>query len=471
LHDPVVLLVERPARGEVGRGQQGEERVAHRCVGSELPRRRRVERGGRALRREVVDRAVVDERRDRHVADELVAVEDPHPPRGGDLANGRAVDLPPAAHGQHVVEPLRRADAQHPLLRLGDHDLEGLHVGLAQRHAADVEVDADAALGGHLGRRRGQPGGPEVLEGDEQAALEQFERALHELLAGERIADLDGGALVTVGVAELGAGQHRRAADAVAPGRGAEEHDDVAHAGRRGADHALVRRQPEGHRVDEAVVLVRGLEVDLAADRRHADRVAVVADAGDGVVEQVARALRALGLAEAQRVEHRDRPRAEGEDVAQDAAHAGGGALEGLDRARVVVRLDLEGADQPAADVDGAGVLAGAHDDVAALGRQRPQQPLGVLVGAVLAPQQREHGELDPIGRALELVEDQGVLGAREAEGDGVLDAGQRRRLRHTQPRASRSAGTGRPGPPTRRAAGRRPSRPAARRPRARGGA
>ena len=259
------------------------------------------------------------------------------------------MDLPARAHREHVVQPRGLADAQHPLLGLGDHDLEGLHVGLAQRHARDVEVDADAALGRHLGRRRGQARGAEVLQRHEQAAVEQLQRALHELLLRERVADLDRRALVAVGLAELGAGQHRGPADAVAPRRGAEEDDDVAHARRRRADHAPRLGQAERHRVDQAVLLVGRLEVDLAADRRHADRVAVVPDAGHGAVEQIARALRRVGLAEAQRVEHGDRARAEGEDVAQDAADAGGGALEGLDRAGVVVRLDLEGDRQAAA--------------------------------------------------------------------------------------------------------------------------
>ena len=64
--------------------------------------------------------------------------------------------------------------------------------------------------------------------------------------------------------------------------------------------------------------------------------------------------------AEAQRVEQRDRPRAHREDVAQDAADAGGRALEGLDRRGVVVALDLERHGQAVADVDHAGVLARA---------------------------------------------------------------------------------------------------------------
>src|SRR3954447_19518020 len=98
--------------------------------------------------------------------------------------------------------------------------------------------------------------------------------------------------------------------------------------------------QPDAHGVDQAVLLVGVLEVDLAPHRGDADRVAVVADAGHGLLEQVARARGAAHLAEAQGVEDRDRPRADREDVAQDAADAGGGALERLDRAGVVVRLD-----------------------------------------------------------------------------------------------------------------------------------
>ena len=221
-----------------------------------------------------------------------------------------------------------------------------------------------------------------------------------------------------------------------------------------------MRGQAEAHRVDQAVLLVGRLEVDLAADGGHADRVAVVADAGDGVLEQVARALGVGGLAEAQRVEHRDRPRADREHVAQDPADPGGRALEGLDRARVVVRLDLEGDAEPAADVDHAGVLARAHEHVRALGGQPAQQLLGVLVGAVLGPHQREHRQLDVAGLAAEALDDQLVLGVGEPElrgGDG--------RVR----RATRSVDSAR-GMRRRRSPARRSTRSAGRR-RARGGA
>ena len=122
---------------------------------------------------------------------------------------------------------------------------------------------------------------------------------------------------------------------------------------------------------------------------------------GDGAVEQVARRACAARLRTGSPKRSESSTAIGRAPIAKMSrrmpADAGRRALEGLDRARVVVRLDLEGAHQAAADVDRAGVLAGAHHHVRALGRQRAQQLLGVLVGAVLAPQQREHRELDLI--------------------------------------------------------------------------
>ena len=93
------------------------------------------------------------------------------------------------------------------------------------------------------------------------------------------------------------------------------------------------------------------MEVGLAADRRHADAVAVAADALDHAGDEVLH-LRMVGPPEAQRVEVGDRPRAHREHVAQDAADAGRRALVGLDVARVVVALHLEDARLAVADVD-----------------------------------------------------------------------------------------------------------------------
>src|SRR5690606_21800339 len=95
-------------------------------------------------------------------------------------------------------------------------------------------------------------------------------------------------------------------------------------------------------------------------------------------------------LAEAQRVEHRDRTRSHREDVAQDAADAGGGALDGLDRAGAVAALHLGRQAVAVPDVDHAGVLAWTLQDVRPRRREAPQQRTRVLVTAVLAPQGAE---------------------------------------------------------------------------------
>ena len=121
-----------------------------------------------------------------------------------------------------------------------------------------------------------------------------------------------------------------------------------------------------------------------------------MADAGDGAAEVP------VGRAEAQPVEQRDRPRAHRDDVAEDPADAGRGALERLDRGRMVVRLDLERDRDPVAEVDHAGVLAGPLQHALALRRQPPQQQRRVLVAAVLRPEHGEDGELEVVRRPAE---------------------------------------------------------------------
>ena len=119
--------------------------------------------------------------------------------------------------------------------------------------------------------------------------------------------------------------------------------------------------------------------------------------------------------AEAQRVEQRDRPRAHREDVAQDAADAGGRALVGLDERRVVVGLDLEDRGQAVADVHRARVLAGPLQHARPLRGQRLQVDARALVAAVLGPHHREHAELGQVRLAAEDADDAVVLVFLEA--------------------------------------------------------
>src|SRR5262249_55065808 len=127
----------------------------------------------------------------------------------------------------------------------------------------------------------------------------------------------------------------------------------------------------------------------------------VAADPGDDAGDEPPR-LRMIGAAEAERVQIGDRPRAHGEDVAQDAADAGRRTLIGLDEGGMIVALDLEDRGVTIADIDDTGILAGAADDARASGGEPLQPLLGRFVRAVLAPHHREDAELGEIGYAAE---------------------------------------------------------------------
>src|SRR3977135_478845 len=124
----------------------------------------------------------------------------------------------------------------------------------------------------------------------------------------------------------------------VAAGLGADVVHGVAGAGCDALDDVRGLRDPETEHVDERVAGVALVEADLAADRRDADAVAVAGDARDDA-RKGAPHERIVERAEAQRVEERDWSRAHREDVADDAADAGRGALVRLDEGGMVVRF------------------------------------------------------------------------------------------------------------------------------------
>ena len=191
--------------------------------------------------------------------------------------------------------------------------------------------------------------------------------------------------------------------NAVAAGLRADVDHRIADARGSAVEDLVVPEDAEREDVDQRIAVVAWLEDALAAHRRHAEAVAVVRDAADHAFEDaaVARAgFRIVERTEAQRIHHRDRPRAHGEDVAQDAADAGRRALERFDEARVVVRLDLEGDGPAVADIDDAGVLAGPCSTQLAAGGQLLQVQARALVGAVLAPHHAEDAELGVVGLA-----------------------------------------------------------------------
>ena len=403
----VVAAVDRRAAADVVAAEQLDERVLVR---------RRVERTLQQsvawllarLRLDAVARALVGEQSRRDLADDLIPPESAQKAGVGDLADDGRVQLPALADCEHVVEHLRADDRDHPLLALADHHLPRLHPLLAERHRVEAEVDP--ALPRHLGEGGGEAGGAAVLQRFDETGLDELDRDLDQLLAHERVADLDGGPLVGVVLAELLAREHRRAPDPVTPGRGPVEDDEVAGARGAGARDPVGRQKPDAHRVHEHVVAVGLVEEGLAADRRHADRVPVGADPGDGAVEA------GVARREAEAVEQRDRARAHRDDVAQDPTDPGRGALERLDRGGVVVALDLEADGLAVAEVDHARILTGALQHAFPFRGKPFQQEGRMLVAAVLRPEQREDRQLEVVGLAPEQLDDAVQLPVREAE-------------------------------------------------------
>ena len=426
LHVAVVLVGDPRLGGLVDVGEHG----AH--VGDELLARggaRKILGGGglefvlpRGARvGAVVDGALVGDGLRVDVDDAVTVMVDRQAAVAGQVTDDCGLDVPLVDDLEEALAILRGHDRHHAFLGLAHEDLARGERGVAQEHVLEVDVHAGVAVGGQLGGRARDARGTEVLDALDDVGLEQVEAALDEDLLHEGVAHLDGGALGGHAVFEGLGGEDGGAADAVAAGARAEEDDEVAFAGRVGQVDVVVAQLADAQRVDEGVALVGGVKLGFAADVGQAQAVAVAADAGDDAVDD-ARRVGVVDGAEAQLVHDGDRAGAHGDDVADDAAHAGGRALVGLDEGRVVVGLHLEGDGPAAADVDDAGVLAHADEEVLPHGVVRARAELfgevllGGFVGAVLGPHDGVHGEFGVGGSASEDVADALVFVLFEAE-------------------------------------------------------
>ena len=198
--------------------------------------------------------------------------------------------------------------------------------------------------------------------------------------------------------------RHRRPVDAVAARLRANVDHRIARAARLGVKNLVLADQSQRKRIHQRIAAVTGLELRLAAQIRHAKAVAVSRHAAHYAVHNrmilvdlaLVHVLARLSgdRPKAQRIHHRQRPRAHGKDVAQNAAHARRRALKRLDVAGVVVALNLEGAGPPIAHVDDAGILARPLHHARALGGQPLQMHAAGLVGAVLAPHHAVNAQL-----------------------------------------------------------------------------
>ena len=308
---------------------------------------------------------------DRKVGHFLALVEHPKTKVVCGLADDGEVETPFDEDGFRLVLLGRLENHEHALLAFRQHHLVGAHVLFAHRHLVEIEFDSEIAFGAHFDRRAGQPRGTHVLDGDDGAGLHEFEAGFEQAFFGERVADLNGGTLFLDRVVELGR-RHGSAADAVTAGLGAEIDDGQADALGFGEEDRVGLCETCGKGVDEAVAVITGVEFHFAADGRHAERIAVTADTGNDTGHEMA-GLGMVRCTEAKRVHRRNRSRAHSEHVAQNAADPGRSPLIGLDIGGVVVALHLKDHAVAVADIDHAGILAGAVDHVRPGGRKRTE--------------------------------------------------------------------------------------------------
>ena len=156
----------------------------------------------------------------------------------GQAADHREIELPFVEDRARGLLAPRLQHHEHALLALGEHDLVRRHAHLAHRHAVELELDAEPALGGHLDRGGGEAGGAHVLNGDDRVGRHELKAGLEQKLLGEGIANLHGRPLLLRALVELG-GRHGGAVDAVASGLGADIDDRIADAGRGRIEDAV----------------------------------------------------------------------------------------------------------------------------------------------------------------------------------------------------------------------------------------
>ncbi len=179
--------------------------------------------------------------------------------------------------------------------------------------------------------------------------------------------------------------------------------------------------QPERDDVDQHVVVERLVDVHVAAEIRHADRVPVGGDAVDHALRDVA-AVRILEPAETQRVGEADHLGAHAQHVAHDPADPGRRAFERHHLRGVVVRLvrdhDAVALALPLAEMQDAGIFGRPLHHGRPFGRQLAQEAAAGLVRAMLAPLRVEREQLGVARDAPQVPDDRPQLVGRKRDAD-----------------------------------------------------
>ena len=321
--------------------------------------------GWRGHVRPVIFGRAIGKGAERHVGNYVALMHNHHAIGVGQFADNGKIKPPAVKNFRRLSFAARLQNHQHAFLAFRQQHFVAGHVGFAARHFVEVETNADIALIGHLDRRRGEPRRAHILNTDNRVRTHQFLARFQQQFFGERVAHLNGRSFFVRGIVKLSRG-HGCAMNAIASGFRADIDDRRANAGGRGIKYFIGAREADTHGIDQNIAIIAGVEINLAAHRRHADAIAIAANAGNDTGHKVA-GFFVVGLAEAQRVQVGNRTRAHGKHIAHNAAHTRGRALIGFDEGGVIMAFHFENCRVAVTDIDHTGIFAGSLNDLRAV--------------------------------------------------------------------------------------------------------
>ena len=183
----------------------------------------------------------------------------------------------------------------------------------------------------------------------------------------------------------------------IAAGLSAHVNHRIPYAHGLAVENLALPEHTQRENIHQRIPVVAGLKHALAAHGRNAKTVPVMRDAAHHAFHNPrvpCAVLRIVQRSEPQRIHHRNRPRAHGENVAQNSAHARSRALKRLNETRMIVGFNLERNRPAVADIDNAGVLPRALQHQLAASRQLLQMQPRAFVRTVLAPHHAENAQL-----------------------------------------------------------------------------
>ncbi len=166
-------------------------------------------------------------------------------------------------------------------------------------------------------------------------------------------------------------------------------------------------KDAEAKGVDERISRISFIKPCFATHGGKSDAVAVVGNAGNDTRKESAVGggigSTIFNGAEAQRIEEKNRTCAHREDVTNDATDSGGGTLERLDGAGVIVAFDFKSNGPTVPNVENTRVFLAGLDENARPGSGKFfQLRTGVFIGAMLAPHDGKNTQLGEIRIASE---------------------------------------------------------------------